>query len=259
MDRVRNAGIAIALVALAHAAYADHEHDAPARSRDDTSVTASAGVLAARYRSRLFEGEYSGATLGLAVRHRRYEFAARGAAYQIDRNGRTYRGFGDVMVHGAVTLVERDALAAGVHVMAMLPTGDEMKGLGMGHVMLMPAAWATWAPNAFALGGSIGYARGLGDEAVHAEHGGGGSWPLVDPMTFSEVTFDATAMYTLAHGLRTGARVLGAFPLDDDVRAIGAARVAWRSGRVETTAEAQFGLVGDPVRMRGVVATAVRF
>ena len=257
MDRLRHAGIA--LLVLATAAHADHDHEAPAGAGDEHSVTASVGVLAARYRSRFFEGNYEGANVGVAWRYGRYEVAARGSAYQIDRNGKTYRGFGDVMVHGAITIVERETVAAGAHFMVMAPTGDEMKGLGMGHWMLMPAVWGNWSPNAFAVGGSIGYARGIGGAGIHDEHGGGAAWPLVDPMSFSEITFDATAMYTVATGLRAGVRWLGAIPLDDDVRMIGAARIAWRTGRIETTAEVQAGLAGDPFRIRGVVSTAMRF
>ena len=253
MDRVRNARVALALVTFASTASADHEH--AARERD--GVTVQLGLLAASYRSRLYEGEYTGALAGVAWRSGRYELAARSAAYQIDRNGRTYRGFGDAMIHGAVTVLAAPELAAGAHLMMMLPSGDDVKGLGMGHVMVMPAVWATWTPNALAIGGAIGYARGIGDAGVHAEHAG--SWPLVDPMTFSEVTFEATAMYALAHGIRGGVRILGAVPLDDNARVLGSARVAWRAGRVETTAELQLGIAGDPVRVRGVVTTAMRF
>lgn len=229
------------------------------REAEATRITATVGALAASYRSRLYAGDYQGASLGVKVTHGRYEVAVRGLAYQIDRNGRTYRGFGDVMVHGAATIVERGSLAAGAHLMVMLPTGDDMRGLGMGHVMIMPAAWSVWSPAWGTLGGSIGYARGLGDESAHAEHNGGGAWPLVDPMSFSEITYDATAMLDVAHGLRAGVRLLGAVPIEDDVRAIGAARISWRAGRVETTAEAQAGIAGDPVRLRGIVSTAMSF
>ena len=259
MDRVRNARVALALAALARTASADHEHDAPARSHATDGITAQVGLLAASYRSRLYEGDYTGALAGVAWRYGRYELAARNAIYQIDRNGRTYRGLGDLMIHGAVTIVDGSRLAAGAHLMAMLPTGHEMKGLGMGHVMLMPAVWATWTPSALAIGGAVGYARGLGDAGVHDEHAGGGTWPLVDPMSFSEVTFDASAMYSLGRGVRSGVRVFGAFPLDDDVRALGSWRLAWRAGRVETIADVQVGLAGDPVRVRGVLTTAMRF
>jgi hypothetical protein len=259
MDRVRNAAVVIAALALASRAYAEHDHAAPMQVAEDSHYVATVGVLAAAYHSRYYDGDYQGAKFGLKWLRGRFEVAATGAMYQIDRNGRTYRGFGDLMVHGAVTLVQRDALAAGAHLMFMLPAGADLDGLGMGHVVAMPALWVTYSqPDAGTLGGSIGYARGLGGSDLHADHGRGG-WPLVDPMSFSEITFDATGMLELARELRAGVRVLGAFPFDEQTRLIGAVRIAWRAGRVETTAEAQAGIAGDPVRMRGLVSTAMRF
>lgn len=258
MDRLRLT--AIALLALATSASADHEHhhhDEPAEPT--SSLTATIGALAASYESRLYEGDYQGGSLGVAWSYGRFEVAARGLAYQIDRNGKTYRGFGDLMVHGAVRASEAGPFSAGAHLMVMAPTGDAMTGLGMGHWMLMPAAWGSYAQRYFALSGSLGYARGIGGEDAHAEHGGGGAWPLVDPMSFSEVTFDATAMFPVATSVALGARVLGAMPLDDDLRAIGAARISWRAGRIETLAEAQAGIAGDPVKLRGLVSTSMTF
>ena len=257
---MRHAGAVVVALALASStARAEHDHCTPARTAETTRVTASVGAIAASYRSELYEGDYQGGSLGVKWTRGRYEVAARGIAYQIDRNGATYRGFGDLMVHGAATLFERGVFATGGHFMVMAPTGDSMAGLGMGHWMLMPAAWATWSHRLVTLGGSLGYARGLGDENAHAEHGGGAAWPLVEPMSFSELTFDATAMFVLGSELRAGVRMLGAIPTDDDVRVIGAARVSWRTGRLELTAEAQAGIAGDPVRFRGLVSTAMRF
>ena len=259
MDRLRHAGT-IALVALATPAYADHDHHHPAAASEPTSsLTATIGALAASYESRLYEGDYQGASLGVAWSYRRIEVAARGLAYQIDRNGKTSRGFGDLMVHGAVRAYEAGAFSAGGHLMVMAPTGEAMTGLGMGHWMLMPAAWAAYAPRFVTVSGALGYARGLGGANVHAEHGGGGAWPLVDPMSFSEVTFDALAMFPITKSFALGARVLGAMPLDDDTRTIGAARISWRAGRLETLAEAQAGITGDPVKFRGLVSTSMTF
>lgn len=257
MDRLRVAG-AIALALLARAAHADHEHHhhAPAVQ---SSVTASIGAIAASYRSRLYQGDYQGGSLGIAWSRGRFEVAVRGLAYQIDRNGKTYRGFADTMLHGAVRLFERGPFSTGAHLMVMAPTGDAVSGLGMGHWMLMPAAWASYAQRIVTVSGSVGYARGLGGEDAHAEHGGGGAWPLVEPMSFSEVTYDATAMFPVASDLALGARVLGAMPLDDDTRTIGAARISWRAGRLETLAEAQAGLAGDPVKFRALVSTSMTF
>ena len=40
---------------------------------------------------------------------------------------------------------------------------------------------------------------------------------------------------------------------------IGAGRVAWGTSRVTTGFELQFGAVGDPFKVRGVVDTQLRF
>jgi hypothetical protein len=179
--------------------------------------------------------------------------------YQLDRNGKTYRGMGDVMIHGAAQLYANGGFSAGAHLMVMAPTGDAMRGLGMGHWMLMPAAWSAYTTSIVTVSGSLGYARGTGSANAHAAHGGGGAWPLVEPMSFSEITYDASAMFPVARTLSVGARLLGALPTDDDARAIAAARVSWRTGRIETAAEAQAGIAGDPVRVRGLVSTSMTF
>lgn len=256
IGRLWHAGASV-LAALSAPAYADHGHHQAEPAAQ--SLTASIGAIAASYRSRFYEGHYQGGSLGVAWSRGRFEVAARGIAYQIDRNGKTYRGFGDTKVHGAARLFERGGFHAGAHLMVMAPTGDAVSGLGMGHWMLMPAAWASYAQRVVTVNGSLGYARGIGGEDVHAEHGGGG-WPLVEPMSFSEITFDAMAMVPVARSLAIGAHVLGAMPLDDDeTRVIGGARISWRAGRIETLAEAQAGIAGDPVRFRGLVSTAMTF
>ena len=254
---MRLAGAIVAL--LASTAYADHEHHHHAAPSESSTITASIGAIAASYDSRLYEGNYQGGSLGVGWSRGRFEAAVQGLAYQIDRNGKTYRGFGDVMVHGTARIWERGEFSTGAHLMVMVPTGDEMVGLGMGHWMLMPAAWAAYAHRVVTVSGSLGYARGIGAEDAHAEHGGGGAWPLVEPMSFSEITYDATAMFSVAESFALGARVLGAMPFDDDMRTIGGARISWRAGRLETLAELQAGLAGDPVKLRGLVSTSMTF
>jgi hypothetical protein len=148
---------------------------------------------------------------------------------------------------------------AGAVFMLMAPTGKHNAGLGMGHVMLMPGGWVQWAPGRIALAASAGYARGLGDGNIHAEHGGG-AWPLVDPMTPSEITLGASGMVALASSLRAGVRADGAVPLGGgDARLAGGVRAVWSRGRVETATELLAGLAGAPFELRGLVEAAVRF
>jgi hypothetical protein len=98
--------VVIVLVVAAATAHAEHDHShhhGQVASEDavDQSFKASIGVLAATYRSPLYEGDYQGGTLGAAYARGRFEVGVLATGYQIDRNGKTYRGVGDVMVHAA--------------------------------------------------------------------------------------------------------------------------------------------------------------
>lgn len=246
-----------------HAAHEAEHHGtllgAHHRHAHGASYTASLGLIAATYDARLFTGDYQGVVAGVRWARGRFGAAVTVPAYRLQKNGKVVDGVGDVMAHGHLTLVTRGAAAAGVMAMVSVPTGDDMAGLGMGHVMVMPELWAAWASPAFAIVGSIGYSRALGGASAHAEHGGG-MWPLVDPMNASEVPFGATAMLALASQLGVGARVAGALPAGDgDARLYGGPRLVWSEGRVDTSAEILGGMVGDPFDLRGVVEIAVRF
>ncbi|HWO20071.1 MAG TPA: hypothetical protein VNO30_14895 [Kofleriaceae bacterium] len=274
--RVSRAALALAVVLAAVAASpparAEHDHGdhgghgdqgghgghGAAGAEAALGVTVTAGALAASYHSRLYDGSYEGARAGAAFARGRYEVGAELAGYRIVRNGRAGHGLGDLHVHGSAMLVARGALSAGVHLMVMAPTGDDRLGVGMGHVMLMPAAWSAYAAGRARASVMLGYGRGIGDEGVHAEHGG--SWPLVDPMGFSELTLDAAAAFAFARAWTAGVALHGALPLSaGDTRLLAGARVSWRAGRVDTAGELQAGVVGDPVRVRGLLSTSLRF
>jgi hypothetical protein len=81
-------------------------------------------------------------------------------------------------------------------------------------------------------------------------------------MNMSEITWGGGGDVAVADDVRVGARVSGGVPvgaLPGHERVEGAVRVAWGKGRVDTAAELQAGLVGDPFTVRGVVSTALRF
>jgi len=238
-----------------HGAHGHGEGEAAPRS----SIAASLGVLAAGYEHMLFSGDYQG--LAVTGRWSRGRFGASVGitGYRLQKNGKTVQGIGDLMLHGRATLLSTGPVTAGAVAMVMAPTGDHNAGLGMGHVMLMPGAWISWAPGRLSLGASAGYARGIGGGNVHAEHGGG-AWPLVDPMTPSELTYGATAMVALDRSLHAGVRADGAIPTGDGEHRLAAGvRAMWMLGRVETTAELLGGLAGAPFDVRGLVEAAVRF
>ena len=251
--------LALALLAPA-AARAEHRHD-PREVRGDPArhFEARLGVVAASYRSPLFDGSYQGVTATAGWTGRRFAVSAGLPLYRIDRNGKVDRGLGDATLHGLATLLARPTVSLGAVVMVMLPTGSDRLGLGMGHAMLMPGAWAVWSPRPLTVAASAGYARGLGGAGAHAHHASDQPWPLVDPMNFAEVTFDGSAMVALARGLGVGLRAAGAVPAGDgQARALGGVRASWREGRVETTAELQAGFAAEPFRLRGLVAVSMR-
>lgn len=222
-------------------------------------VAVSLGLIASTYRSPLFEGTYQGAIAGARVSLGRVGAAVSLPAYHLVRNGASIDGIGDVMLHAHATLLERGTVTAGAMMMASVPTGDGDRGLGMGHVMLMPEAWATWVPSRFAVAVSAGYGYAFGGASAHAHHGGG-MWPLVEPMNASEITFGGTGMFAVAPTLGIGVRAYGATPTSEgDTRLAGGARVVWIAGRLTTTAELLGGLVGEPFGARGMLETSIRF
>lgn len=267
---------ALALVLIApSAAHAQHDHGSHHHGGGDPAdpggapaphawgqLDARLGVIAASYRTPLFEGSYQGLAAAVGWSYRRVHLSAGAPIYRIERNGKPSSGLGDAMLHARVTLLTRETGAAGAMAMVMLPTGPAATGLGMGHTMLMSAAWASWAPQPLTLTAAVGYGHGLGGESAHAQHAPGQPWPLVEPMSFAEVTFEGSAMLALARGLGVGLGASGGIPAGDGghgrTRVIGGVRASWREGRVETTAELQHGLAGDPFRLRGLVAVAMR-
>ena len=247
---------ALVLVLLfAGPAAADHDHGAEAPA---SALTATAGVVAATYDAMLFDGDYQGVTGTVAYARKRFVLGAAGAAYRLQKNGKIVRGSGDTSVYAQATLVDRGRHVFGAVLAVMLPTGNDDDGLGMGHFMAMPALYGRASRGDLSLAATVGYGRGIGDEALHAEHGG--VWPLVEPMNYHEVTCAGTAMLALAHQLRAGLRAAGAAPLGDgDARLTTGVRAVWIAGRVETTFEISAGLVGAPYTLRGTFATAISF
>lgn len=248
--------IAIA-TAVPSVAHAQHDHGAVEHTHHAT-WSASAALVAARFSTPSFVGDYQG--IAPAVHWTSMRFAASIGAplYRITKNGATDYGPGDIVGSGQLVLFGAHARAAGLALAVSAPTGSERDRLGMGHVMVMPAAWASYGIGDAVVAASFGYGRALGAGGGHADHGGG---PLVDPMNFSELTWSATGDLRLARTLSAGVKLVGAVALDDagKDRVTGGARVTWGTGRVQTTAELQGGFVGDPFEVRGVLASLVRF
>ena len=243
-------------IAIAPAAHADHSHGGSSHTHE-TTISASAALLAAQYNTRAFIGDYQGIVPAAHWSTMRLAFSAMAPLYRITKNGATYFGPGDVMAHGQVVLAGAHAQSAGLALAVSAPTGSTRDGLGMGHVMVMPAAWASLPLGDAVIAASFGYGRAIGADG-HAGHGSG---PIVDPMNFSELTWSVTGDLALAPTLYAGVKFLGAFATGDTGtdRMTGGARVTWVTGRVQTSAELQGGFVGDPFNVRGVVESLVRF
>jgi hypothetical protein len=178
--------------------------------------------------------------------------------YHLDKNGLGVNGFGDAMAAGHAALIASETTTAGVALHMMFPTGSELQGLGMGHMMAMPSAWATWRTHPVAIQASAGYGRAI-TSLAGGQHDHGPA-PLVDPMNLQELTWSAGADLEVGHGVQFGGRALGAFPIGTGrTRVVGGGRVAWGTPRVSTGFEVQLGVAGDPFTVRGVVDTALRF
>lgn len=247
--------LALAMPALARA---EHDHGGGHHRPVETvsSFGASVGLVAARYDTKVYLGDYQGILPAVSWMRGRFGASAAVGAYRLVENGLTRYGVSDVVLSGQATLVQASAGMLGVALPVSLPTGDHVTGFGMGHVMVMPAVWASATVRPLRLGGSIGYGRAIGGD-THHDHG---SWPIVDPMNLQELTWTANAFVSLGSGLQAGAKMSGGIPLGEGRnRVTGGLRAIWTQGRVETAFEVQAGFAGDPFILRGLLESAVHF
>jgi hypothetical protein len=244
-------------------ARADHDMAAMSDNHAENGSEISAGVSleAATFDNMSYVGSYQGIMPQVGWMHGRFGVGAMLGLYHLDKNGLSLYGKGDLMFTGHATVVSTEHLQAGVALHMMLPTGSELDGLGMGHTMAMPSAWAIWRPASIErlqLAASAGYSRAL--VSLGGEQHNHGPQPLVDPMNMEELTWSASADVDVIAGIRVGGRMQGGVPLSTgQERVIGAGRIAWGVSRVTTAFELQLGAVGDPFKVRGVVETALRF
>ena len=251
--------VSLVIVCWAGAARAQHHHevDTDEQSFDEQSFAAGVTMLAATFETLLYAGNYQGIMPSLRWANDRFGAGASASAYRLEENGATFYGFGDIVVHGQATIIGDEQVRGGVLASVSAPVGDDRRGMGMGHVMLMPAVFGIWTIDRVALAATAGYSRAIGSSSEH-DHG---MWPLVEPMNISEVTWSAGASVAVTPAVQAGARMSGGIPigLAGDDRLIGALRVSWTTGRLQTAGELQAGIVGDPFIIRGVVSTALSF
>ncbi len=250
----------VAALALPRAARADH-HGMVMGQPEDTPSTFGAGIslLAATFATTYYAGDYEGVMPSASWVMGRYSAGANLPFYRLYENGLPVYGLGDFVVHGQAALLVGHTTQAGLLAAVSAPTGNDVNGLGMGHWMLMPALWGAWRIERLVLTGSFGYSRAVVHASAQHDHG---MWPLVEPMNMSELTWSGAGEVALGEGVRAGARLSGGVPvgiLPGHDRMVGAARIAWGTHRIDTSAELQAGLVGDPFTIRAVIATAVQF
>jgi hypothetical protein len=236
-------------------ASADH-HDGGAPSPDDDhAFAASLSFVLASFDNTTYAGNYPGVAPALQWASGRFAVRATLPMYRLEENGRTSNGLGDAVGQARVMIAETEHLRGGVSVAVMAPTGDAETGFGMGHVMVMPAAFGAWTVGRVVLSGSAGPSFAI--DGMGHDHG---PWPLVEPMNERELTWSAGGDTELGADFRAGARFTGGIPLGSgNERVIAGVRVGWDRGRVTTAAELQAGIAGDPFTLRGVVETALRF
>jgi hypothetical protein len=249
--------VAVAIVLACAPAYAQHEHGGHEHhGAKPPQLAARVSLVAASFDTMEYAGNYQGAIPSFAWSSDRFAVLGRGAAYRIEKNGGTFYGAGDALVHGHVMVMRGGSIDAGTSLAISIPTGSEQHSLGMGHLMLMPAVFATGSLARVRAAASLGYSRALGGRS----HSGHGARPLVSPMLPSEISWSAGADVLLGHRVAAGARGGGGIPVGEgDLRAFAAARVAWQMSSVESAFELQAGLAGDPFTVRGVVSTALSF
>jgi hypothetical protein len=255
-----NMAFRIAFVALglsASEALADH-HGMAMHEGDGSTIATSVSLLAATFATPDFAGDYQGIIPSVSWSSPGWAVGANVPMYRLQENGREDYGLGDIVVHGQGTFIDRHTIHAGGMLAVSAPTGNGQTGFGMGHAMAMPALWGAWTIERVTVTGSAGYSRALVDEMSHHNHG---PWPLVEPMNMSEISWSASGTVALSPSMHVAARVSGGVPVGapGTDRVVGAARFAWGAGRVDTAAEIQAGLAGDPFTVRGLLETALHF
>jgi hypothetical protein len=211
-------------------------------------------------------GDYQGLIATLAFHHPRVSVELGLPAYRIEQMGSGEIGPGDVTADVRVTWLrsESGSVATGIELATSLPTGDETRDLGMGHVMLMPGVWLRASHESFSLLAQLAYGHALGDGAAahstaHA-HGGGTpvamAMPRVNPMNASELEHALGLSYSLHPNLSVTGRWLGAIPLEDEgtARQILAPGLQLVAGALDSALEAQVPVAGDPFEIKLLVS-----
>jgi len=217
-------------------------------------------------------GVYQGLYAGFGYTQPWYALELLLPVYRLERRSETVAGLGDLVLtaRGTALRTRDDVLTAGVELPVMVPTGSASKQLGMGHVMLMPAAWLALNLEPLVVRAQVGYGRmlggGGGDDDGHAHHAGSDDGvprsPIVNPMNRSELEHTLAVILGLQRALSVHARWLGAVPIADDdgvTRQTIAAGVTATLDRFDISLEGQRPVKGDAFDFKMLLQAAARF
>jgi len=247
------AAVSAALAPTAARAEHDHGGHAGHAQPEARNLDLGVGLVLARYETQLYAGDYQGVKPSAAWRHGRWGFSAEIGFYRITKNGASYLGFGDVLVGAGATVHRGEHTMIALGLPMSLPTGDHARGLGMGHVMVMPTVVTGYRR----LAASLTYGRAIGGDAHHAGHG---VWPLIDPMNQQELAWSVGGSFPIVRSLAIGGRLGGAIALGDGTDRVHAAwEAVWTEGRIATKLDLFTGFAADPVVVGGGVSSEVSF
>jgi hypothetical protein len=132
-------------------------------------------------------------------------------------------GLGDLALHVRAVVVERRDLWFAGAVAVGLPTGDEDRGLGSGHVMLMPMALVGLGGRALWLQTMVGASLAVdADDQAHSQsHGGNHALPyrsMIAPHSMHELTYEAGLTLANEEPVSASLGLGGSTVLDEDGR-----------------------------------------
>jgi hypothetical protein len=255
-------GLAALLLMAAAPVRAQSCHSASLRPTADEGLTyrvSVAGVLGA-FTTPAGTGEYQGWFANASLAHEWFSADVALPFYRIAQTGSHAYGLGDLSLTARANLYRSPdrAFVAGPELGATLPTGDDKKELGMGHVMLMPGAFLAWHRGAVSLLTQLAYGRALmGSGHVHMD-----PMPLVNPMNRSELTHAIGVSVAVQPALRVTGRLLGAVPFFDhagSAREVLAPGLQVIMGAFDASLELQLPVVGKPFTSRTVATLGAQW
>jgi hypothetical protein len=273
MLSVRVFGLTLTLILAGTAqvrAQACHAPDIRDRHDRELPFRATLAALAATYDRDGYEGNYQGLYGTFAYNAPWWGAEVMLPVYRLDRRSGVEYGLGDMMVtvRGAFYRSWEGDLELGAELPVMLPTGDEDRELGMGHVMPMPDVYFSLHAHPLVLRAQAGYGRMIGDHQMsggeHAHHHQEmeGRSPTVNPMNSSEFEHALLLGFGLRRELGLHVRWWGAVPVADSMGVLRQALAAGASANwewLDVTLEVQRTLAGGAFEWRELLQVGAIF